>query len=69
MECIAEMIYIWPVSNPFVVFVQHFVDEDLGYFVGFAYWWVDNMHYMQNLANQLRTGTHMAWGWKPSSLL
>ncbi|OCL11297.1 hypothetical protein AOQ84DRAFT_265864, partial [Glonium stellatum] len=29
MECIAEMIGIWPVSNPFREFLKAFVDEDL----------------------------------------
>lgn len=38
MECIAEMVGTWPIANPFVVFVETFVDEDLGFVVGIAYW-------------------------------
>ena len=38
MQCIGEMLFIWPVSNALVLFVQSFVDEDLGTVVGWAYW-------------------------------
>ena len=38
MDGIAEMVELWPVSNPFQEFVSAFVDEDLGIVVGFAYW-------------------------------
>jgi amino acid transporter len=38
MECIGEMICIWPIPNALVEFVRKFVDEDLGILVGIAYW-------------------------------
>lgn len=38
MQCIGEMICIWPVSGALTVFVQTFVDEELGIAVGVAYW-------------------------------
>jgi yeast amino acid transporter len=38
LECIAEMIGIWPVSNPFGEFLKVFVDEDLATVMGIAYW-------------------------------
>lgn len=38
MDGIAEMVELWPISNPFSEFVSAFVDEDLGIVVGFAYW-------------------------------
>lgn len=38
MNGIAEMIRLWPISNPFVEFVAAFVDEDLSIVVGIAYW-------------------------------
>jgi amino acid transporter len=39
MEGIAEMVGVWPISNPFVEFVKAFVDEDLAIVVGIAYWY------------------------------
>lgn len=39
MDGIAEMVELWPVSNPFREFVASFVDEDLGTVVSFAYWY------------------------------
>ncbi|THX61500.1 hypothetical protein D6D06_00488 [Aureobasidium pullulans] len=39
MDGIAEMVELWPISNPFSEFVSAFVDEDLGIVVGFAYWY------------------------------
>jgi amino acid transporter len=38
MQCIAEMICIWPISGALIEFVRVFVDEDLGTVVGIAYW-------------------------------
>lgn len=38
MQCITEMLSIWPVPGALVEFVRRFVDEDLGYTIGVAYW-------------------------------
>lgn len=38
MQCIGEMLIIWPVSNALVLFVREFVDPELGTLVGVAYW-------------------------------
>lgn len=38
MECIAELIIMWPVSNAMIEYVRTFVDEDLAIVVGIAYW-------------------------------
>lgn len=38
MQCIAEMLCIWPISGALVEFVRTFVDEDLAITVGAAYW-------------------------------
>ncbi|RDW79544.1 hypothetical protein BP6252_04182 [Coleophoma cylindrospora] len=38
MQCIAEMICIWPITNALVKFPAVFVDEELGVVIGWAYW-------------------------------
>ncbi|KAH0170182.1 hypothetical protein KCU67_g2751, partial [Aureobasidium melanogenum] len=38
MQCIAEMLCIWPVPGALVEFVRAFVDDELGIVVGVAYW-------------------------------
>lgn len=38
MECICEMVVLWPVPNAMVEYVKAFVDEDLGIAVGIMYW-------------------------------
>lgn len=38
MQCITEMLCIWPVPGALSVYVSTFVDEELGIAVGFAYW-------------------------------
>ena len=40
MQCITEMLCIWPVPGAFSVYVSEFVDAELGLVVGLAYWWV-----------------------------
>ncbi|KAE8146668.1 amino acid permease-domain-containing protein [Aspergillus avenaceus] len=40
MQCIGEMLALWPVSGALVEFVGTFVDEDLGTTLGIAYWWI-----------------------------
>lgn len=38
MQCISEMVCIWPVQNALVLYVKTFVDDELGQVVGIAYW-------------------------------
>ncbi len=38
MECISEMIQMFPAPNAMMEFVRAFVDEDLAWVVGIAYW-------------------------------
>ncbi|KAL2867243.1 amino acid permease/ SLC12A domain-containing protein [Aspergillus lucknowensis] len=38
MQCIGELLTLWPISGALVEFVAKFVDEDLGIAVGIAYW-------------------------------
>ena len=40
MQCITEMLSIWPVPGALVEFVETFIDKDLGTTVGVAYWYV-----------------------------
>ncbi|KAL1614367.1 hypothetical protein SLS54_009794 [Diplodia seriata] len=39
MEGISEMVVTWPISNPLVEFVRHFVDRDFAVVVCVAYWY------------------------------
>lgn len=38
MQCVTEILSIWPVPGALVEFVGCFIDEDLGYIIGVAYW-------------------------------
>lgn len=38
MECICELVILWPISNAMVEYVKAFVDEDLGIAVGVMHW-------------------------------
>lgn len=38
-ECIGEFAQQFPVPNPMVEYVRTFVDEELGWVVGLAYWY------------------------------
>lgn len=38
MEGLSEMIELWPISNAMMEFVYEFVDTDLAFVVGIAYW-------------------------------
>jgi amino acid transporter len=38
MQCIAEMLCIWPISGALSSYVTEFVDVELGMAVGVAYW-------------------------------
>ncbi|CAF3475242.1 unnamed protein product [Fusarium graminearum] len=39
MQCIAEMLCLWPIPGAIPVFVRKFVDKELGDTVGVAYWY------------------------------
>ena len=47
MQCITEMLSIWPIPGALVEFVQCFVDEELGYTIGVAYWLVPSQAKIQ----------------------
>lgn len=38
MQCISEMLCLWPVPGALSVYVSTFVDAELGIAVGAAYW-------------------------------
>jgi amino acid transporter len=40
MQCITEMLCIWPIPGALSVYVSQFVDEELGITVGITYWFV-----------------------------
>jgi len=40
MQCITELLCIWPIPGAMSVYVSEFVDVELGIAVGVAYWWV-----------------------------
>lgn len=40
MQCITEMFSIWPVPGALFEFVRTFLDDDLAWTVGIAYWYV-----------------------------
>lgn len=41
MQCITEMLCIWPIPGALSVYVSEFVDVELGIAVDIAYWYVD----------------------------
>ncbi|KAJ6007838.1 hypothetical protein N7540_011814 [Penicillium herquei] len=41
MQCISELLCIWPVPGALPMYVSEFVDPELGVAVGVAYWYVD----------------------------
>lgn len=40
MQCVSEMLCIWPIPGALSVYVGEFVDVELGIAVGVAYWYV-----------------------------
>ncbi|KND92785.1 Arginine permease [Tolypocladium ophioglossoides CBS 100239] len=40
MQCITEMLCIWPIPGALSVYVSEFVDDELGIAVGVAYWFI-----------------------------
>ncbi|KAI0889171.1 amino acid permease-domain-containing protein [Annulohypoxylon maeteangense] len=70
MQCIAELLCIWPVPGALAVFVRNYVDDELGIVVGIAYWFTysvsyaylisataSEVHYWMNPANSEFDGT------------
>ena len=43
MECVSEMIQMFPTPNAIVEFVRILVDEDLAWVIGLGYWRVTPM--------------------------
>jgi yeast amino acid transporter len=43
MQCIAEMLCIWPIPGALHQFVEKFVDREVGHAVGAAYWSVSRL--------------------------
>ena len=39
MECVSELIQMFPTPNAIVKFIQVFVDEDLAWVIGIGYWY------------------------------
>jgi yeast amino acid transporter len=38
MECVSELVQLFPVPNAIVEYIKAFVDEDLAWCAGLAYW-------------------------------
>ncbi|CBF71424.1 hypothetical protein AN6770.2 [Aspergillus nidulans FGSC A4] len=45
MQCLGELLALWPISGALVEFVAKFVDEDLGTAVGIAYWFTYSINF------------------------
>lgn len=58
MQCITELISIWPVPGALAVFVRKFVDDELGIVVGIAYWSAKRSSIICISANIPNTGSH-----------
>jgi amino acid permease len=55
MQCITEMLCIWPVPGALSVYVSKFVDEELGIAVGIAYWYAFmRTWFPSNIVSQLQ---------------
>ncbi|KAL4945278.1 hypothetical protein BDV06DRAFT_185338 [Aspergillus oleicola] len=61
MQCIGELLSLWPISGALVEFVAKFVDEDLGTAVGIAYWFT----YSINFAALIVAGAGVLDYWDP----
>jgi amino acid transporter len=59
MQCVAEMLCIWPISGALTVFVSEFVDVELGIAVGVAYWYVLLMLLIICVLRLMVLGSHM----------
>ncbi|KAK3636647.1 hypothetical protein LTR22_018613 [Elasticomyces elasticus] len=50
MQCISEMLLIWPISGALRLFVEKFVDKELGTAVAVAYWFTYAMSFAALIA-------------------
>lgn len=50
MQCITEMLCIWPIPGAMPVYVSEFVDEELGIAVGIAYWYTYSVSFAALIA-------------------
>ncbi|KAF6822269.1 hypothetical protein CPLU01_12129 [Colletotrichum plurivorum] len=50
MQCITEMLCIWPVPGALLLFVRKFVDKELGIAVGVAYWFCYSVIFAATIA-------------------
>ncbi|KFA72692.1 hypothetical protein S40288_03369 [Stachybotrys chartarum IBT 40288] len=50
MQCIAEMLCLWPIPGAISVYVRTFVDDELGIAVGVAYWFTYSISFSALLA-------------------
>ncbi|KAJ5160876.1 uncharacterized protein N7482_007880 [Penicillium canariense] len=65
MQCIAEMLTLWPISGALVEYVGTFVDEDLGIAVGIAYWFT----YAMSFAALIVAGAGVLDYWDPGKAI
>jgi len=63
MQCITELLCMWPVPGALSVYVSTFVDEDLGIAVGITYWFTYSVSFSALIAS---TAEEMAF-WKNTS--
>ena len=59
MQCITEMLSIWPVPGALVEFVGTFLDKDLGTTVGVAYWYVSYSGFWSLHCSELWSVVHI----------
>ncbi|KAI2470992.1 amino acid permease-domain-containing protein [Annulohypoxylon bovei var. microspora] len=51
MQCVTELLCIWPVPGALAVFVREFVDNELGIAVGIAYWFTYSVAFAYLIAS------------------
>lgn len=39
-ECISELVQLFPAPNAIVEYIRHLIDEDFGWAIGVAYWYL-----------------------------
>jgi yeast amino acid transporter len=49
MECVSEMVQLFPTPNAMVEYVKVFVDADLAWIIGVAYWQDDPLTLLRTL--------------------
>jgi hypothetical protein len=70
MDCVSELIQMFPTPNAIVEFVRIFVDEDLAWVIGIGYW-LDYIvpSLVGGMANLSTEGTPTPPSFQPRSLL